>query len=733
MKLSQHSKAEVTSTLSGILIVLVALVTLAVGSIYKSNQVKKLVEQQAYLRAQENINRVEQEFTVMVELVESALRNNMWSARALVSHPDSLRGFTRGIVKDNPFIYGSAIALVENYSPRRTGRLFAPYSYRDKDRVRSIQLGTEEYDYPHHEWFTQALTAGEKGHWSEPYFDEGGGNELMTTYSVPVYDHKGNLAAVLTADVSLDWVSDRLAAINDYPYALKILVSKSGTIMATSPSNVGMNNRNIMEVAAGMEDSQGFMEVNRGMLAGEEGAKVVHLRGHEYHVFYDKVQKTGWSMSVSIPEEEIFSEVRAMNRMGMGIQLIGMAMLVVILLVTVTNQRKMMKINEKKSRMDSELKVASGIQMAMVPKVFPPFPDRKDIDIYATLIPAKEVGGDLYDYFIRDERLYFCIGDVSGKGVPASLVMAVTRSLFRTVSGHEKSPQRIVATMNRNMTEMNVNDMFVTFFCGVLDLTTGHLRYCNAGHNAPVYLRADGSEQLPVTPNIPLGILEGHLFSEQEVDMEAGSTIFLYTDGLNEAEDIIHGQFGMERVMKRLDASLPAEGQVTQMLASVQNFVGKAPQSDDLTLLVIRYLNDNPMETTERHLILHNDIQQIPQLAEFVEKVASLAHLDSGLSLSLNLALEEAVTNVILYAYPEGADGLVDVEAIIRPDQLQFLVTDSGKPFDPTAAPEADITLDVEDRPIGGLGIFLIRNIMDNVYYKRVDGKNILTMSKNLL
>ena len=733
MAIKVFKSFSLSATIQGVLVVVVALVTLEVGSLLQYNQTKGIVEKEAYRRAQDNIDMVENEFNLMAELVESAVRNNMWSARALTTMPDSLWSLTRGIVADNPVVYGSAIALVENYNPRKSGRLFAPYAYRDGDSVRSVQLGTSEYDYTNQEWFVAALTAGDAGHWSEPYFDEGGGNKLMTTYSRPVYDHSGRLAAVLTADVALDWVSDRLAAIEDYPYALKLLVSKNGTIMATSPASVGLDRRNIIDLADSMEDGEDFREVNRAMLAGEQGGRIVHLNGVQYHVFYDMIQKTGWAMSMSVPEEEIFSEVSEMNEKVLGIQLVGIIMLIIILLVTVTNQRKMMKINEKKNRMDSELKVASGIQMAMVPKVFPPFPDRKDIDIYATLIPAKEVGGDLYDYFIREERLYFCIGDVSGKGVPASLVMAVTRSLFRTVAGHERSPQRIVATMNRNMTEMNVNDMFVTFFCGVLDLTTGHLRYCNAGHNAPVYLRADGSGQLPVTPNIPLGILEGHLFSEQEVDLESGSTIFLYTDGLNEAEDIIHGQFGMERVMKRLDASLPAEGQVTQMLASVQNFVGKAPQSDDLTLLVIRYLNDNPMETTERHLILHNDIQQIPQLAEFVEKVASLAHLDSGLSLSLNLALEEAVTNVILYAYPEGADGLVDIEAIIRPDQLQFLVTDSGKPFDPTAAPEADITLDVEDRPIGGLGIFLIRNIMDNVYYKRVDGKNILTMSKNLL
>jgi len=406
-------------------------------------------------------------------------------------------------------------------------------------------------------------------------------------------------------------------------------------------------------------------------------------------------------------------------------------MLVFILRSAFKSQVKYAQLNEKKDRMENELRIGHNIQMSMIPKSFPPFPERKDIDMAATVVPAKEVGGDLYDFYIREEKLYFCIGDVSGKGVPASLVMAVTRSLFRTVSAHEKSPQRIVTLMNDSMSDMNDNNMFVTFFCGVLDMATGHLRYCNAGHNPPVVYN-DEVKYLPALPNLPLGIMSGMSFQEQEMDLNYDDSIFLYTDGVTEAENIEHEQFGESRMEAVLRTRRNALDNLHEMRKAVADFVDGADPSDDLTMLFIHYLNDMQPDETERHLILHNDIQQIPQLAEFIETIAEEIELDQGLAMSLNLALEEAVTNVILYAYPEGSDGLVDIEAILSKDKLRFIISDSGMEFDPTAAPEADVTLGVEDRPIGGLGIYLVRKIMDTVSYERADGKNILSMTKKL-
>ena len=260
----------------------------------------------------------------------------------------------------------------------------------------------------------------------------------------------------------------------------------------------------------------------------------------------------------------------------------------------------------QKAAMESELKIAHDIQMSMLPKTFPPYPERDDIDIYGMLTPAKAVGGDLFDFYIRDEKLFFCIGDVSGKGIPASMFMAVTRSLFRNISAHVVLPEHIAYALNNALTEGNETNMFVTLFTGVLDLATGHLHYCNAGHNAPLLVGCDVEDsvphadpqvrELPCLPNLPLGIMGEFQFEAQEVDLDPDTTIFLFTDGLNEAENAFHEQFGDERIVEVANRLLAQREHqpiniTYEMFQAVHNFVNGAEQSDDLTMLAIQYTN----------------------------------------------------------------------------------------------------------------------------------------------
>ena len=243
----------------------------------------------------------------------------------------------------------------------------------------------------------------------------------------------------------------------------------------------------------------------------------------------------------------------------------------------------------QKAAIESELNIARNIQLSMEPTEFP---QRPDIDIYATMTPAKAVGGDLYDFFVRDDELVFCIGDVSGKGVPAALFMMMTKSLFRAYAANEEMPDRIVSKMNRDLAENNESCMFVTLFVGILNLTSGLLRYCNAGHEAPVVIHK-ATSQLPVDRSCPVGAYEATPYLMQTAVLEPGSTIFLYTDGLNEAMDADNSMFGEERIFDETGraiqtAQLSPKALIDRMTQAVHAFVGDTEQSDDLTLMAIR-------------------------------------------------------------------------------------------------------------------------------------------------
>jgi sigma-B regulation protein RsbU (phosphoserine phosphatase) len=264
------------------------------------------------------------------------------------------------------------------------------------------------------------------------------------------------------------------------------------------------------------------------------------------------------------------------------------------------------QVNEAKGRIEGELKVAKDIQLSMLPKPLTSHlsPLTTHIDIFGSLTPAREVGGDLYDFIIRDGKLFFCIGDVSGKGVPAALVMATTLCQFRIAASHVDDVAKITAYINRNTCEGNETCIFVTFFMGMLDLNTGLLRCCNAGHNKPIVignepLKRDNGQLSPQSgqfldakPNLPLGVSEDATYEVREYTLESGAMLFLYTDGLTEAMTREHEQFGSERLMAQLQGGVGCQEQIERMTEAVHQFVGDAPQSDDLTMLAIRKLKD---------------------------------------------------------------------------------------------------------------------------------------------
>ena len=711
------------STKTGILLVVVAAITLEATSLIQGYFSEKGLQNDANQRAETQLASTRNEIMDVINQAETAVRNSVWITRWCLDYPDSLPSVCARIVQDNPVVLGSTVALVPGYDRERN--LYAPYVFRRDSDIVFHTLATREYDYPSQEWFRKPIET-DAGYWSEPYFDTGGGEVLMTTYSIPVKNDKGVTAAVLTADVSLDWLTDLMGSIQMYPNATSVMISRTGRFMVSQNRELVMQ-KTVGEIVEQIRDNADYIKLNRAMLAGESGHLPMKYRGKKSHVYYAPVERTGWSMCIVIPEDDIYGEMRRTDLLVKLFQLLGLAMLILILRSFFRNQAKYDELDERRERMEGELRIASDIQMSMVPTATA---DRIDLDMAAALVPAKEVGGDLYDFFIRDDKLFFCIGDVSGKGIPASLVMAVTRTSFRNVSAREDRPGLIVSAMNDSLCGMNQNNMFVTFFCGVQDLQNGYLRYCNAGHNPPLIL-TDDIRKLPVEPNLPLGILPGMDYVEQEIPLHYDDALFLYTDGLTEAENARHEQFGEERMIAALRGKRRSELHLETIKRQISQFVGDAPQSDDLTMLFLHYLGLKG--NVSHRLTLRNDIREISRLPGFVREATEGNDLAPELVNHLNLALEEAVTNVIMYAYPEGMDGQVDIEAkLVGDNSLVFVLSDSGKAFDPTATAEVNVSAGVDERRIGGLGIHLVRSVMDSVRYQRKEGKNILTMTKNI-
>ena len=429
---------------SRLMVVIVAALTLEATSIIQYIYSQRGIKQEASSRAEGELKGAENKIMDVVNQTEAAVRNSIWVAQWCLDNPNSLDRIPQRVVSENPVVVGSTMALAPGYNEKLP--LYAPYAARDMEtgKIRMLSLATEEYDYPSMEWFTKPMELGES-YWSEPYFDENGGDILMTTFSMPVKDKNGEIAAILTADISLDWLTKLIGEIKVYPHAFSMVVSRDGQIMVCPVDTLVMT-KTVDQFASESKDREDLDRLNRALFSGKAGDMLIRYKGQKYQVFFSPVERTGWSLSIVFPEKELYKGVRRIGLLVNLLQVLGLVMIIVILRIVAKNQIKFRQLNEQKERMENEIHIASEIQMSMIPKKFPPSSERKDLDFAASIIPAREVGGDLYDYYIRDEKLIFCIGDVSGKGIPASLVMSETRSLFRALSAHEESPSKIVET-----------------------------------------------------------------------------------------------------------------------------------------------------------------------------------------------------------------------------------------------------------------------------------------------
>jgi sigma-B regulation protein RsbU (phosphoserine phosphatase) len=392
-----------------------------------------------------------------------------------------------------------------------------------------------------------------------------------------------------------------------------------------------------------------------------------------------------------------------------------------------------------KARMQEELNVGRDIQRSMLPRVFPAFPDRKELELYAVLEPAMEVGGDLYDFFLVDDhRLCFVIGDVSGNGVPAALFMAMTKIMVKTRAMSDPSPASIVTYVNDALSVDNDSCMFVTLYLGILNLRDGTLLATNAGHNHPLLKRRDGQFEWLTAQDGPLvGPMAGITFKESTIQLFPGDELFLYTDGVTEADNARRELFGNGRLKTVLDQSraVSVVDHIGEVMNAVKTFAGGAPQADDITMLGLRYLGVAPSDVVAQvfRQTMSNQLTAIPALQLAFELYVAQWAGAKPLIPTLNMALDDLLNNVVQYAFPnDQTEHQIEVTGAVRDGYVVLTIADDGIPFNPLTVAPPDLSMLLHEREIGGLGIHLVRSMFDEVSYHRQVGRNVLTVKKKL-
>jgi len=631
----KHNKSFSKELSLHILLVFSALfaVTILFASISSHVLISSEAKQSARNLLESTINEIE----CVLSKVEAEVQSTSWLVSEKRNDYNYMYHITRKLVEENE-IGGSVVAFDKYFVPGEY--YFAPYSYVDKDgSIKSKQDGNPQYDYFSMDWYQIPYLLG-KPCWSEPYFDEGGGSFMMTTYSYPLKDEDGRVYAILTADIALNWISDILADIQPYPNSKVFIISRGGAFIP-SEKDSAFKGETIFSYAYWSGNPK-IIEMAEDIAAGRSGVSQYIRDGQLYFSVYGTLSN-GWSLCISCGYKEVLSRASLMILIMVIIGLLGLAAAFFFTyrsIKTITrplslfcesamsiaggnfntalpdipseNEIKQLRdsfdfmqhsltdyTNRLKEsvaaneRYESELNIASKIQLAMLPV---DFPESSRVSLHAFIKSAREVGGDLYDFRIKDDSLYFAVGDVSGKGIAASIFMAITKAAFHYFSGVNLTLDQIMRRLNKFTCEGNDKGMFVTFFMGKLNLNDGTFEFCNAGHNPPVIIdNSLKAEYMKVLPNIALGVFPDFEYKMQSCTLSKGERLVLYTDGVTEAEREDQSQYGEPKLLEWAEESCrqsySASEACNSLYESICEFTRGNNQNDDITIMTIQYKN----------------------------------------------------------------------------------------------------------------------------------------------
>jgi sigma-B regulation protein RsbU (phosphoserine phosphatase) len=651
------------------------------------------------------------------------------------------------------------------YNPDRLrAGVFAYVNRMTKKAVIDNTFLLDEYDYHNKKWYLEirnGITRPYQVVWTKPYVDDTGSYALMTTAGAGIFkDDK--LIAITTVDWQIEAIVKKLKNIN---------LTKNSFVLLCVPEKDYIISGVFTESFTGdsLKDLQWDITSDKFTYNNK-----IFLRFEQY-------MDNGWLLSVQIPEDELFSDVEERNKFFLLIislsftAMIFLAYLLISMFINTPiknltkdvaqielgNLDTKIEINsndelgqlartfnkmtedlkksideniherEENKRISTELSIAHDIQANMLPGAFPPFPDRNEFDIFAEMIPAREVGGDFYDFFfIDDENLAIVIADVSGKGIPASLFMVNIKTLINYISAG-KSPKMVFELVNNKLCKNNDSCIFVTAIMGIYNIKEGKFVFVNAGHNPPLLKKKNGSfKYLRTKPHIFLAIIKDAEYVEEEINLEEGDTLYFYTDGVTEAMNGEKELFGEERLLNALNKykdSTPKE-LLNNIKNEVDNFAGGAEQADDIAMLAL-HANEKTTEVKENKITVEAKMENLKEVTAFISSNLDKINYQSKIKTEIEIAVEEIFSNIAQYAYKQER-GNVNI-TIRTENEVVIRFEDNGQPFNPLEHESPDFNIPIKDREIGGLGLHLVKNIMDKVEYSRQNDKNLLIITKD--
>lgn len=628
------------------------------------------------------------DWNIMWELVETEtyIDDLSKTASSHLAQPEKLLNDTYNIMLESDFILAVAIGFEPNFFPEK-GYWFEPRCVRRDSQLVKEQIGGPDHDYFKMDWYQQGMEKTGNGmFWTSPYIDHSQNDEVIISLIQPLFADSTHVAGVMCIDVSLMALKQLLEKAEPYPGSICQLLDSEGN-----------------------------------MLVSSDNTKLDRIG---YFVDSKKLARHNLQIQLACPKSAIYGPTALQNLITL---IMAMAALLLLAYIVQRSLRDIIHLNDARKQqlaVENEMQFAHDIQMNILRHDFPK-------EIHAILLPMKEVGGDLYDFYQKGNTTYFIIGDVAGKGLPAAMMMAATVNLFRLAVQLFSTPAEIVSKINSVISEHNPDLIFITIFVGKLDMQHGLLTYCNAGHNPPVV----NGRLMTTDPDIPIGYDANYEFRSYGELFQEGSRMVLYTDGITEARNQDRQFLGNKHLLSIIDKYYleSIEEMNTHIFRDTLQYTNHTEQSDDMTLMCLT--NNTP--PTSPSLIISNETEEIGRVKLLLREFCVCAGCDRRLTRKILLAAEEAVANVIDYAYPKGELGTIEINILVMPTtkahngDITIVISDQGIPFNPLAQSLGNVEQAINNRQVGGLGIYLYQNLMDNVIYKRTDdGRNVLVLTK---